>query len=116
MEDETFDFGKELFKAGKCILTTEFIYFEHHDEYTISVDRLWEARLDGENNKYDWLLHMPEKMWLTEEDIYALNTVFFYAIDLSADKPENKKLSIVKTLEEQRKVLIEKQNNFKFTK
>lgn len=30
---------------------------------------------------YDWLIHLVEKSWLTEADIYALNTAFLFGME-----------------------------------
>jgi hypothetical protein len=53
---------------------------------------------------YDWLVHLPEKTWLTETDVYSLNTALIYAIELSGRGfPSN--LSFVETFKEQQKLL-----------
>lgn len=54
---------------------------------------------------YDWLLHMAHKRWLKEPDVHAFNTAFMAALFLFVPKHQKGKLSLAKTLEEQKRIL-----------
>ena len=45
---------------------------------------------DEKGDMYDWLLHITEKNWLSENDIYALNTAYIFALEyFEIGFPEN---------------------------
>ena len=44
-------------------------------EYLIEIERMLESGPGDRNDKYDWMLHIIGKSWISEEDIFALNTV-----------------------------------------
>jgi hypothetical protein len=77
-------------------------------DYVITTERLTEAGPESRSNKYDWLVHLVEKTWLTETDIYALNTALIYAIEMSGQQFP-KGLSFVETFKEQQMLLRRKQ-------
>jgi len=57
----------------------------------------------GDREKmYDWLVHLPEKTWITENDIYTLNTALVYSLEYFGIgfSPD---ISFVKTFIEQQK-------------
>lgn len=66
---------------GKWEVTEEGIQWTGDNEYFIDKDRLLESGPGSRSNMYDWLVHLPEKTWLSKEDIYALNTALVYAIN-----------------------------------
>lgn len=117
MNAEIGDFGKEIFRAGNWILTDECIYWDKKEDYPYPIikERYWELRPDNNLDKFDWPLHLVEKTWLTVENIYQFNIVFFYALDFFQTlKPINNKGCIWKTLAEQHNILEEKKRDFNF--
>jgi len=90
------------YKIGNWLINKEGIIWDGptNIDYKILKNRILESRED----MYDWLTHMPEKSWLTREDIYALNTAFIYAIEVfNISLP--KELSFVETFVYQEKEL-----------
>lgn len=85
------------FLIGNWLVTDEGIEWLEDDRegYFIDKERLLESRGD----KYDWLVHMPQKTWLTREDIYALNTAYIYAMEKFGVPFD--RLSFVSTFHEQ---------------
>lgn len=82
-------------KIGNWLIDQDGIKWDGVPKHTyeISKDRITEERDD----MFDWLIHMPQKTWLTREDIYALNTAFIYAIEkFDITVPPN--MSFVETL------------------
>lgn len=75
-----------------------------YNGYYIDKNRLLQQGLECEN-AYDWLLHLAHKNWLTEQDIYALNTAFAFALDKFIPYYRRKKLSFANTLNEQQKII-----------
>lgn len=73
-------------------------------QYFIETDRLTEAGPESRSKMYDWLVHMVEKTWLAEADIYALNTAIIYAIELSGQEFP-RQLSFVDTFREQQDLI-----------
>lgn len=69
-------------KIGNWLITGEGIRWAGTAkiDYIIPRDRILEAGTGDRSNMYDWLVHMVDKTWLTEEDIYTLNTAFVFAI------------------------------------
>lgn len=47
---------------------------------TLERDSITEFGSAERGNVYDWLIHVPEKTWMTPEDTYALNAAFIYAV------------------------------------
>ena len=78
-------------------------------DYTIPTNRLTEAGEGARAKMYDWLVHMTEKGWLTEKDIYALNTALIYALEL-AGKKFPAKLSFIETFTEQQARLLRRKD------
>jgi len=95
-----------LCKIGNWLITEEGIKWvgQPKVDYTIPKDRLLELRLGSKI--YDWLVHLAEKTWVTEADIYTLNTAFIYAIDYFG--LDFKTASYVETIKEQQKEIEEK--------
>jgi len=119
MNEETGDFGIEIFRAGKWVLTEECLYWDEKGKYPYPIvkERLLEKRPDNLLDKYDWPLHLIEKTWQTDEDIYNFNTVFFYALDYFQDlKAEKNNGCIWKTLNEQGKILQAKKTGYNYLK
>lgn len=90
----------EAFKIGNWLVTVDGIEWTGEErEYFIEKDRLLENG-DGErNNMYDWLIHLCSKGWLTDGDIYELNSAFIYAMEFF--KLDFSTRSFVETLIEQ---------------
>lgn len=72
----------EVFKIGNWLVTVDGIEWGGEEkEYFIEKERLLESG-DGEReNMYDWLIHLCGKGWLTDADIYELNTAFIFAME-----------------------------------
>lgn len=96
------------FKIGNWLIIEDGIKWDGQLEvdYLIPKDRLLELGGGKRSNMYDWLLHIPEKTWVTEADIYALNTAFIYAIDYF--DLDFKTASFYSSLIEQQKEISEK--------
>jgi hypothetical protein len=93
-------------RIGNWEITKEGISWKGQPDvkYSIPTERLTECGPGERANMYDWLVHLPEKTWLTETDVYSLNTALIYAIELSGRGfPSN--LSFVETFKEQQKLL-----------
>lgn len=117
MNEDINDFGSEIFRAGNWVLTEECIHWDSkkHYPYPILKERLWELRPDSDLDKFDWPLHIVDKSWQTNEDIFHFNTVFFFAVDyFKSEKPSSNTGSIWKTLEMQRRILELKKKSMKF--
>ncbi len=74
-------------------------------DYLIPKDNLGDPMsIKGETDQmFDTLLHMTEKTWLTEADLYTLNTAFVFAIDhLGIEHSPH--LNFAKTFEEQQRL------------
>ncbi len=94
------------FKIGNWLIDDDGIKWDGKPKvkYEIHKSRLAEPGPPGRDQMYDWLVHMPEKTWLSREDVYALNTALIYAMDyFNVSFPKN--MSFVETIIEQEKVL-----------
>ena len=96
----------ENLKIGNWLITADGIEWDGkpYTGYYISKDRLLQHGLEHKDT-YDWLVHMAHKNWLTETDIYALNTALMYAIEYFEAGNKRSKLSFVKSIDEQQKIL-----------
>jgi len=92
------------FKIGNWLINEEGISHSKDDDYLISRERIVERGPQDRRNIFDWLVHMPTKSWCTREDIYALNTAFFYAIEAYGISYSSD-ISFVKTIVMQEKIL-----------
>jgi len=65
---------------GYWIVTEKGIEWnqEKPGSYFIERSRLLELG-PGEEQCYEWLLHIPEKTWLNKQDVLDLNEAFCYA-------------------------------------
>lgn len=115
MNEENGDYGKEIFRVGKCVLTDECIYIDLNNRppYVIIKERIWELRPDDKKDKFDWPLHLVEKTWLTIDDIYHFNTVFLYALDYFQDITPIEPSFIWKTLEEQKYLVEDRKTDYR---
>src|SRR5581483_6285047 len=71
------------YKIGNWLINADGIRWDGIPkvDYLITQQRLLELGPPPERaNMYDWLVHLPEKTWLTEADVYTLNTAFIYAL------------------------------------
>lgn len=93
------------FKIGNWLINDEGIIWNGPSgKYTITKERLTESGPEGRERMYDWLVHLPEKVWLTREDVYALNTALIFAMEAyNIPFPEN--LSFIETFIEQEDVM-----------
>ncbi len=96
------------FKIGNWLITEDGIKWEGQPnvDYLITKERLVELGSGKRSEMYDWLVHLPQNTWVTEADIYALNSAFIYAIDYFG--LDFKTGSFVSTLIEQQKEIREK--------
>ena len=92
-------------KIGNWLITKDGIEWTGRlqNGYNIDKSRLAESGHDKQKDCYDWLLHLPEKNWVTTADVYTLNTAFLYALEIFR-VPLNS-LSFKNTLAEQQKIL-----------
>jgi hypothetical protein len=92
-------FGKEIIRFGTWIVTEQGLLAEK-PHYFIDKTRLWDVGAEDANDKFACLLHVPERPWITEADLYALNTAFFFALDYFKDiQPSDRTaVSVWKTL------------------
>lgn len=91
-------------KFGNWLITEEGINWDGPTgrPYLIPKDRLTESGSGDRSKMYDWLVHLVEKTWITENDVYALNTAFIFAVEhFGVGFSSN--LSLVATLAEQQK-------------
>jgi len=92
-------------KIGNWLITPNAIVWNGipNMDYEIERSRLLELGLGERDQMYDWLIHLTEKSWITNQDIYTLNTAFIYAIESWGLNFNDG--SWVKTLTEQQKHL-----------
>jgi len=78
--------GTDVIWFGQWVVTSEGIAWGNGSgpSYFVAKDRLWETRPGSDRQIWDWLVHMTEKTWLSDMDIYQLNTAFFFAQDYHA--------------------------------
>lgn len=97
----------QIIKIGNWIIKDDGIHWAGQPEtgLVIEKERLNEGGPGDRVEMYDWLVHLPTKTWLTNEDIYALNTALIYALEYF-DIGFDNNLSFVKTFIEQQKEMI----------
>lgn len=88
------------FQIGNWLIDQDGINWIGTPKYLISKETLTDSR----GKSYDWLIHMPEKTWLTREDIYALNTAYVYAME-AFEIPYPAELSFIETFKDQEEIL-----------
>lgn len=98
------------FKIGNWLINNDGIQWDGQPamDYKISKNTLNDIGGGDRANKYDWLVHLPEKTWLTEMDIYALNTALVYALEYF-EVGFSPKISFVKTFIEQQRIIADKE-------
>jgi hypothetical protein len=71
------------FQIGNWLITEEGIEWvgQTKRDFLITKDRLAEFGSGDRRKMYDWLVHLPTKGWVTETDIYALNTALIFALE-----------------------------------
>lgn len=96
-------------KFGHWDVTAEGIKWDNQKEgdYFIEKSRLLELG-PGNDQNYEWLLHIPPKTWLDEYDVQNLNEAFIYAAERFGYQLDQKILD--DTLELQ-KAIIEDKND-----
>lgn len=99
----------ENIEIGNWLITKDGIIWNGSPkiDYFISKERIAEAGPDDRKEMYDFLVHLVEKTWITEKDIYALNTAFVFALE-HFGIGFNTGLSFVKTFIEQQRELQDK--------
>lgn len=90
-------------KIGNWLINDKGISWDGKNKrkYFISVEEL--QSYAGRDEVYDWLVHLPSKDWITETDMYALNSAFIYLISLHG--MDFHKSAFIKTLEQQQQLL-----------
>jgi hypothetical protein len=100
----------EEYRFGNWLVNHEGISWigkpYNKDFYFISKQRLNETRNVDNIDLYNWLIHTASKTWITESDVYTLNTAFVFAIDFF--NLDFKTGSFVETLKHQQYELQEK--------
>ena len=73
----------ELARFGNWSVTTYKIEWigDSKTEFAIAIPNIVETGLHKSCIYYQWLIEIAEDNRFTEEDIYSLNTAFFYALD-----------------------------------
>lgn len=93
---------------GNWIIIPEGIRWIGKKGYVmIEKESMLDKRQKGENNIYEWLIHIAKNQWLPTKDIYSLNTTFIFALEyfgyFKSEKIYN--ISMVATLLEQQQIL-----------
>ncbi|HBG70299.1 MAG: hypothetical protein A2W93_11885 [Bacteroidetes bacterium GWF2_43_63] len=50
-------------------------------EYHIPIDSIWAVRNYGGHLVWDWLIHVPQKTWITKDNVNDLNAAFMFCFD-----------------------------------
>lgn len=68
-------------KIGNWIVTEESIDWnkEKRGDYSIPIKQILQKGVAERAEMYDWLIHVPLKTWLDEDDVLSLNKAFLYA-------------------------------------
>jgi hypothetical protein len=71
-------------KFGHWIVNEAGIEWDNEKpgSYSFGGGRLLELGPGSEGKYYEWLLHIPQKTWVTKSDVYSLNEAFLYAAEL----------------------------------
>lgn len=90
-------------------------YGIEHSKYTypIAKERLWETTDRYDEELWDWLIHMVEKTWLSDDDLKDLVIAFAFAQDYFIDhKPphEGDNVSMAQTLYIQQQMIENRRN------
>lgn len=104
------EYGKEVIRFGNWVVTSLGMYFDMpNNNYFINKNRLSEMGFDNRKEHWDWLVHLADKRWINELDLYQLNTAFFFAHSyFNCPYPEG--VSTWKTLKEQKRLFLEDHN------
>lgn len=97
-------------KFGNWSVTQEVIIWQQDKDgmsYEIPIDRLFERLNDS--HIFDWLVHVPEKTWMTAKNTYNLNSSFMFAVE-QYKLPIPDDMSIEATLSMQEVILDQKEN------
>ena len=88
MNDRT-EPSQEIIRFGNWSVTDYGVEWAKPGDppYEIHKSRLWEIRPSevADGICWDWLVHLTEKSWLSEADIYHLNSALFFAQDYHKD-------------------------------
>lgn len=100
------------FQIGNWLITAEGIEWTggNGGNLLIPRQRIAEPGPPDRNHMYDWLVHLPTKPFLIEQDIFTLNTAIIYALE-EYDIGFPAELSFVETFIEQQKELADKEEN-----
>jgi hypothetical protein len=73
----------DVIKIGNWVVTNEGIEWRGQPEVDLLIPRseLTQLGTIERSRMYDWLVHLTSKMWLTEFDLYALNTAYIYSLE-----------------------------------
>lgn len=69
-------------KIGNWLINKEGIKWDGQSHIFIEKERLLDFGSMERRYMYDWLIHLPEKDFITEEDTHTLNTAFILAAKL----------------------------------
>jgi hypothetical protein len=97
----------EIFRSGKWSVIPDGIKWNGHPAYTLHKESVG-ARGSGSGSKmYEALVHLTRKTWLTNDDIYTLNTAYIFALEYFK-KGFSPDISFEATLLEQKRLLDER--------
>lgn len=71
---------KIIKKFGNWIVDEDGISYTEHD-YDVSKDSLNDVFKDDDRNKFDWLIHIASKTWLSRGDLNGFNEAYKFALD-----------------------------------
>lgn len=89
------------------------VWVGNSSKLTIGIDQIISTGLDINRNPFDLVIHPCERSFITEDDIYALNTAVIYAIEFfNISMPKNTTFCNLIECQQQ---IIERKNNSVYT-
>jgi hypothetical protein len=110
--EKTNEYGNSLFKFGNWTVTDQGIYWSlEKPKYFIDKSKLSASRPNGHGYKYDEMLNIAQKDWLTKTDLENFNHAFLFALGYFQLIPP---LSFSDTLIEQQIIFTERKSTTDF--